>query len=226
MSSANHQILKDSQTITKTILSNVIKMLIYRKWIKNVEIDKLVEELIKTKKDEKIYNIKLSENLINIDTYEPFDNKKEWKNFNGNNVVLFMSNLKIAGKSPQINEFVSKYPFQHKIIIVDSITDKSRQTLTCGKFIEIFSEDEFMMNIMEHVCCPKFIVLKNNELDEILHTYNAKRKELPKQFDSDPISRYLFLRRGQAVRIIRNSEMTGNSVSYRIIIHKGSNVDK
>ena len=94
MSSANtnHQILKDTQTITKTVLVNIVKMLIYRGWVKNPDPNKLAEELLKTRKDEKIYNVKLSENLADVETYEPFDNKKEWKNFNGNNIVISNGN--------------------------------------------------------------------------------------------------------------------------------------
>jgi DNA-directed RNA polymerase subunit H (RpoH/RPB5) len=225
MSLANHQIKKDTQTITETVIINLLKMLMYRKWLnlddKN-DIKKLVDELLKSRKEDKIYNIKLTENLINVATYEPFDNKTEWKAFNGNNVVVLLSNLKIAGKSPVLNEFMNKYANFHKIIVVDSITEKARQILTSGKFIEIFEENEFMINITEHVCCPEFIVLKNEELENFLESYNAKRKDLLKQLDSDPMSRYLYLRRGQVIRVVRNSETTGQSVAYRIIIHRGN----
>ena len=35
---------------------------------------------------------------------------------------------------------------------------------------------------------------------------------------SDPASLYLFLKKEQIVRIVRNSELTGNSINYRIVV--------
>jgi DNA-directed RNA polymerase I, II, and III subunit RPABC1 len=229
MASTNHQIKKDSNTITESVITNIVKMLAYRKWIaegKDTEdqdfIKKTVNDLLKSKKEEKIYNIKLQKNLLEVETYEQFENKSDWKNFNGNNVIVFLSNQKITGKSQILLDFISKYNTYHKIIVVDSITEKARQILSSGKYTEVFTEIEFMMNITEHVCCPEFTVLKTQEIEELLLSYNAKKKELPKQYDIDPISRYLYLKRGQVVRIVRNSETTGQSVAYRIVVHKGS----
>jgi DNA-directed RNA polymerase subunit H (RpoH/RPB5) len=224
MASTNHQIKKDNNTITELVVTNIVKMLVYRKWLDGNSdiIKKTVDDLLKLKKEEKIYNIKLQKNLIDIETYEQFENKAEWKNFNGNNVIVFLSNQKITGKSPILSDFIAKYNTYHKIIIVDSITEKARQVLSSGKYTEVFTEAEFMMNITEHVCCPEFTVLTIQELDELLLSYNTKKKELPKQYDIDPISRYLYLKRGQVIRIIRNSETTGQSVAYRIVVHKGS----
>lgn len=225
MSLIYHQIKKDNQTIIETVITNIVKMLIYRKWLNlsNMsQISSFVNELIKLQKD-KIYNIKLTDSLVTIDTYEPFENKTEWKNFNGNNIIVYLSDLKITGLSKILDEFKNKYVNYHKIIIVDSITDKVRQSISLNKFIEIFTESEFMINLTDHVCCPQVQVINNNEVDELLKSYGAKRKDLPKQFDLDPLSRYLFLKRGQIIRVIRNSEITGQSVSYRIIIHKSTN---
>jgi DNA-directed RNA polymerase subunit H (RpoH/RPB5) len=223
MASVNYQIMKDSNTVMETVITNIVKMLAYRKWIDNNSINDIVNELLKSKKDEKIFNIKLTKNLKDIETYEPFENKVEWKNFNGNNIYVYLSNQKITGKSQTITDFIAKYLNFHKIIIVDSITEKSRQTLSSSKFTEVFTEHEFMMNITEHVCCPEFNVLTTQEIEMLLESYCAKRKELPKQYDIDPISRYLYLKRGQVIRIIRNSSITAQSVSYRIIIHKSRN---
>jgi DNA-directed RNA polymerases I, II, and III subunit RPABC1 len=234
MSSANYQTEKSAQDVTKIVITNIIKMLMYRKWVNGkIGAETIANDLLNSRKEEKIYNLKLSENLSNVDTYEPFDNKKEdskWKDFNGNNVVIFLSKLKVSsGKAPSLNEFINKYQNFHKIIVVDSITDKIRQSMTSGKLIEIFSEYELMMNLSDHVCCPKYQVLKNTvdvdndeEVTSFLKSYNVKRNELQKQLDTDTATRYLFLRRGQVVRVVRNSATTAESVTYRIIIHKGS----
>jgi DNA-directed RNA polymerase subunit H (RpoH/RPB5) len=225
MSVANYQIRKDAEIINETVLTNIIKMLAYRGWVDNNDIKKISSDLLNSKKEEKIYNVKLKKSLNDVQTYEPFETKKEWKIFNSDNIIIFLYNQKITGKSQQLTDFINKYSNYHKIIVVESITDKSRQVLSSSKFIEIFSEVEFMINITEHVCCPEFIVLSNDESDECNKSYNVKKKEMQKQYDSDPISRYLFLKRGQVIRIIRNNEVTGQSVSYRIVVHK-TNVNK
>ena len=38
-----------------------------------------------------------------------------------------------------------------------------------------------MINITEHVCCPQFIVLTNEEADECNKSYNVKKKEMQKR---------------------------------------------
>jgi DNA-directed RNA polymerase subunit H (RpoH/RPB5) len=217
----------NSNAIIKNVITNVIKMLIYRKWLNGNSdfIQKLTEDLLNSKKEEKIYNIKLQNNLINIETYEQFEKKTESKNFNGDNVIIFILNQKIMTKSQIITDFISKYNSYHKIIIVESITEKIKQSLLTNKYTEVFIEKEFLINIMDHVCSPQEVtVLTTVELTDLLLSYNAKKKELPKQYDIDPLSRYLYIKRGQIIRIIRNSEITGQSVAYRIIIHSKNTV--
>jgi DNA-directed RNA polymerase subunit H (RpoH/RPB5) len=224
MATTNHQIRKDNATVNETVITNIVKMLAYRGWVINEDnsIKKTVEELFKSKKEEKIFTIKLNKNLVDVETYDPFENKKEWKNFNGDSIIVYLSNQKVTGKSQILTDFIAKYNNYHKIIIVDSITEKIRHGLSSIKYTEVFKEVEFMLNITDHVCCPQHTVLSNKEFEEFLKSYNIKRKEMPKQFDVDPMSRYLYLKRGQAIRIVRNSEMTGQSVFYRIIVHKVS----
>jgi DNA-directed RNA polymerase subunit H (RpoH/RPB5) len=264
MAFVNDQIQKKSNVINETILTNMLKMLEYRKWIINDDNSRenLVKNLINKKKEEKIYTIKMKNNLNDIDTYEPNENKNEWKNFDGKNIIIFMFDQKIKGKSNVINEFIAKNINTHKIIIVDSISEKARQLLIqSNKHTEVFTEVEFMLNITEHICCPPIIEILSpqeskdevakmlnannkivdntniddemqdilgemfndksfNNINEFLLSYKVKKNELPKQFINDPMSRYLYLKRGQVIRIIRNSESTGFSVYYRIIVNK------
>ena len=110
MATTNHQIKKDNATVVETVITNIVKMLAYRGWIDNEDnnIKKIVDELLKSKKEEKIYNIKLNKNLVDVETYDPFENKTEWKNFNGNNIIVYLSNQKVTGKSQVISDFITK----------------------------------------------------------------------------------------------------------------------
>lgn len=224
MSSINFQVFMNNSTITKTIITNVVKMLIYRGWIHNNNdisfVENLVNDLIKNKKEETIYNIKLSINLLNYDTYEQMEDKKNWKNFDGTQIYLFLSNQTITGKSQILIDFINKYNKYHKIIIVENITDKAKDTLMKNDYTEIFIENELMINLSEHIFSSQYIVLNSEEKEQLLKDYHLKKKELPKQHTSDPMSRYLFLKQGQIAKIIRNSQITAQSVYYRIIINK------
>jgi DNA-directed RNA polymerase subunit H (RpoH/RPB5) len=215
-----HLIRKDTSTVQKDILTNVVKMLADRKWISSENIPDIIKSLFEKKNDEGIYTIKLNVDLLDIAVYEESENKSEWKNFNGKNI-----HQKIAGKSQSINDFIAKYNNVHKIIIVENINEKVKQmimTATNNRFTEIFIEDEFMLNLLEHESSPKYEILTIQEADEIKESYKMSKRQTQKMYDTDQAARHFYLKRGQLVRIIRNSEMTGESVAYRLIIHRGS----
>jgi DNA-directed RNA polymerase subunit H (RpoH/RPB5) len=197
-------IKKDSDTIKQTVLTNIIKMLTYRKWLKNKNIDKLSS----MNSDDSLYKIKTD---IDING-EP------------NNNVIYIKLLpqKVTGinKSPIIVDFLKTYKKEHKILVVDSISDKAYQQLVSMPNIEIFNENALMINLVEHVSSPQYEVLTNDETNEFLESYHVTKNKLPILFSNDPAALYLNLKKGQIVRIIRNSEMTASSIAYRIVVNK------
>ena len=230
MSSINPLLLpikKDNDTIKKTVLENIINMLNKRKWISNENLKKQIKLITENQNDEQVYKISLDVDLKDVETYYPVEDteRKFDKDFNGKYVIvkLLPQNVTSIGKSPIIGEFLSTYNKFHRLIVVDEITEKVRNTLLhSNKHLEILKEEFLMIDLLEHYCSPKYEVLTPAEVKEFVISYNTPRRNLQFMLDSDPASMYLFLEKGQIVRVIRYSEVSGIAVIYRIVVHKKS----
>ncbi|KAK2366733.1 DNA-directed RNA polymerases II and IV subunit 5A [Trifolium repens] len=71
--------------------------------------------------------------------------------------------------------------------------------------IEIFMEDELLVNITKHELVPKHQVLTDAEKKDLLKTYTCQQTQLPKMLITDPVAKYYGLERGQVVRITRST---------------------
>ena len=126
-----------------------------------------------------------------------------------NDISLFFTNMKDAKADTGI------------IIISGTLTSQAKQKMADINYelqIECFNISELMVNITEHSYVPKHILLNDEEKTQLLKRYKIKENQLPKILTSDPIARYLGLRRGNVVKIIRDSETAGKYVTYRITV--------
>lgn len=212
-------IKKDVLTIKKTVLTNLVKMIYNRKWIS--DLDKNINRLLNKINDEDIYEIDLDISLKELKTYDPFETNHNEK-FNDKKIIIkiYDQHINSISKSQVISDFLFDYQNYHKILIVKGYSDKIRQTLMKSKYIEIFSEPFLMVNLLEISGSPQYEILTQEEANLVLNEYLAKLTELGKMNDTDPASQYLFLKRKQVVRIIRNSEITGKSVYYRVVVRE------
>jgi DNA-directed RNA polymerase subunit H (RpoH/RPB5) len=196
---------KNRNIIQTTIITNIVKMTIARKWMTFAgdDLDKLVKHVIEGEVDDGVFKIKLNEEYGNL--------------------IIKLLSQKISGKNPIIATFLNAYVNERKILVLDSIVDNTKANLLKqSPNLEIFNESFFMFNILEHVYSPKYIKLDPEEIKQVLASYQQTKNDTKKMFDTDPASLYLNLKKGDMVRIIRNSEQTGKSIDYRVVITQGN----
>jgi DNA-directed RNA polymerase subunit H (RpoH/RPB5) len=87
-----------------------------------------------------------------------------------------------------------------------------------GYYVQIISLPQLLINIVNHRDVPHHEVIDENEKKELLVKYNIKQENLPVILRDDAMARYLGLRPGEIVRILRPSPTSGTYVSYRICV--------
>ena len=107
------------------------------------------------------------------------------------------------------------------IIYSGQLSPQSKQKLADINMelqVQCFNISELMVNITEHTYVPKHLLLSTEEKKELKKRYKITENQLPKILSTDPVAKYLGLKRGDVVKIIRDSETAGKYVTYRITV--------
>jgi DNA-directed RNA polymerase I, II, and III subunit RPABC1 len=119
-------------------------------------------------------------------------------------------------------QYLSAHNFHTGILITEcNITPSALKIIPAVASetrIETFNENDLLVNITHHELVPKHVLLSKQEKAALLARYRLKDTQLPRIQMTDPVARYLGLRRGQVVKIIRKSETAGRYASYRLCV--------
>ncbi|ESL09989.1 DNA-directed RNA polymerases II [Trypanosoma rangeli SC58] len=96
------------------------------------------------------------------------------------------------------------------------VDDLNRSSL--GLKVQLFDEDDLVVNITHHELVPKHTQLEDEEVKEMLQAHALELGMLPRILSTDPVAAYLGLERGRVVRIERKSMSAGFYVTYRQVV--------
>jgi DNA-directed RNA polymerase subunit H len=74
------------------------------------------------------------------------------------------------------------------------------------------------VDISEHEFVPRHEVMKKEDVADLLKNHHCKISDLPKIFDTDPISLKIGAKAGDIVRIKRKSPTAGQANYYRLVV--------
>lgn len=75
-------------------------------------------------------------------------------------------------------------------------------------------------NILNHELVPEHIILKENEIKEVLEKFKIGPQNLPKILLSDPAVKAINAKEGDVLKIVRKSKTAGTSIYYRVVVKK------
>lgn len=195
-------VIKTDSDKTKIILTNVIKMLSNRVYLD----DGVMKPLLNS--DHAIENIdNRGDNTYVINT----NNNESYA------IKIVFSTISTTGKQSIISEFFRDYDSYKKIIVARDYINKIYKYVIKHN-TQIFREESLLEDIISHADQPKFEILSPKEIEQLKSEYNVSDYTIKKMIRSDAIAKYLALRKGDVVRIIRPSPTSGEGIDYRIVI--------
>jgi DNA-directed RNA polymerase subunit H (RpoH/RPB5) len=126
-----------------------------------------------------------------------------------------------------INNFISKYGNKKNVILIFNNDTVSQPVITqLNKYDKLFQKNDgqlqyfhaqqIMFNPTKHEYVPKHIKLSEKEDSDFMNEYMIKSKlYMPFILHNDPIAKWLGLKQGDIVKIVRYNENSGVSFYYR-----------
>ena len=164
------------------------------------------------------FSEKFYENQINFEgTYKDNDDKLILIYFFLENKTFGKKDL--VGLKTLVNEKYVDKDLNIIIVLQDKPTSQINKEILIEDYknIEIFLVKNLLVNVTKHIFVPKHEILSQEEGKEILEKFKCTRLQLPKILSNDAIAKYYGMKPGQICKITRNSNITGESIYYRLV---------
>lgn len=173
-------------------INNILDLITFNK-----EIEININEVYYKNKDECIYFFILKENKIQ---------KKD--------IIEYIDNI-------YKNNKIKKYSILFLLFDKQILLYKNEISEKYNIDIEIFLINNLPINVSKHELQPEFILLNQNEKNDLLEKYN--KENLPQIKIYDPMNMYYNGKIGDVYKIIRNSMVgrnrtSGQGIYYRIVV--------
>lgn len=170
---------------------------------------------------------------VNKEEYENDRNIIEFQTSNTTVIFALTKKLRkhvmdeLKNYEADISNFVAKYGNKKNVILIFNNDTVSQPVITqLNKYDKLFQNNEgqlqyfhaqqLMFNPTKHEYVPKHIKLTEKEASEFMSEYMIKSKlYMPIILHNDPIAKWLGLKQGDIVKIIRYNENSGVSFYYR-----------
>lgn len=150
--------------------------------------------------------------------------KMKKKNEKEDIMVFWLKDQKLGVNMRNIYAKMVKKECKNAIVVVDqSITHYAKAIIRNLKHINVYVScytlKESMINISKHRWVPHHSICTDKEKQRVKKVYSVSNKQLPGIKTTDPMARHLDARKGQLIRIIRNSDTQKGlkSIYYRIV---------
>lgn len=138
-------------------------------------------------------------------------------------IIFFSKHQKLCVKN--IKEYTSIIESESNvdyilIIHYNNITSFAKNSLEIDikTPFQLFNHSELSLNITKHKLVPKHEILSKTEKDEFLKKNKFKLHNLPRILISDPVIKFIYGVKGDVIKITRQSETTGKSLYYRVVV--------
>ena len=220
----NANFLSYSQTSEIEILHRVYTHLIQMLEARKYTIDE--EDTLNKKELSTFKNLFEDENDPDISILQFVAEKEEEKETQ--RIAIFWSDVEKIGvrQIKSYLDFMDENDVNHSILILKKpITTFGKRAIEefninfPTKYIEYFEYSELLINITKHVLTPKHTLLTDTEKADLLKHYNLKKDvQLPKLHHTDAIAKYYGLRKGNVIKVTRQSATDTNYITYRVVV--------
>lgn len=132
-----------------------------------------------------------------------------------NKVVVLNNETKIGiNDLKKIQLKVKNMNINHVIVITENdITSKAKKSLDKEIKFEFFLYQNLYFNITKHILQPKFKIISEEQVKQIIKTLNCSLNNFPKISINDPISKYYGAELKNVFEIKRKDE-----IYYRLVV--------